>query len=37
MMEPLCLAELDRRLAGGAPRPKGPSQGTLFPDGKPPK
>ena len=37
MMEPLCLAELDRRLSGGAPRPKGPSQGSLFPDGKPGK
>jgi hypothetical protein len=34
MMEPLCLAELERRLAGGAPRPKGPAQGTLFPDVK---
>ena len=34
MMEPLCLAELDRRLNGGEPKPKGPSQGTLFPDSK---
>ena len=37
MMEPLCLAEFERRLMGGAPKPKGPSQGTLFPDGKPGK
>ena len=35
MMEPLCLAELDRRLSGGAP--KRPSQRTLFPEGKPAK
>lgn len=32
MLEPLCLAELERRLMGGAPRR--PSQGTLFPEGK---
>jgi hypothetical protein len=37
MMEPLCLAELDRRLNGGEPRPRGPLQGTLFPDSKPKK
>ena len=29
MLEPLCLAELERRLAGGPPR--GPAQKTLFP------
>ena len=35
MLVPLCLAELERRLAGGAPRI--PSQGTLFPEDKPAK
>ena len=35
MMLPLCLAEFERRLNGGEPRSKGPSQGTLFPDTKP--
>ena len=37
MMEPLCLAELERRLMGGAVPPPRPAQGTLFPEGKPGK
>ena len=36
MMEPLCLAELERLDAAGEPIPKAPSQGTLFPE-PPPK
>lgn len=35
MMEPLCLAELERLRIAGEPIPKGPSQGSLFPDEKP--
>ena len=37
MMEPLCLVELERRLMGGPAKPRGPSQGSLFPDSKPTK
>jgi hypothetical protein len=35
MMDPLCLAELERLIGAGEPIPKAPSQGTLFPDTKP--
>ena len=34
MLEPLCLAELERRLIAGGHLPKRPKQGRLFPEGK---
>ena len=34
MLEPLCLAELERRLIEGGKLPKRPKQGRLFPDAK---
>jgi hypothetical protein len=33
MIEPLCLAELEKRLMDGGEIPRRPMQGTLFPDG----
>ena len=35
MMEGLCLAEMERRLAGGETPPPRPAQGSLFPEAKP--
>jgi hypothetical protein len=32
MLEPLCLAELDRLLTAGDPLPSAPAQAQLFPE-----
>jgi hypothetical protein len=34
MLEPLCLAELERLLTTGEPIPTATTQGTLFGDGR---